>query len=464
MESVDLDEIRVGLEEFFIESATAIKERMHELGISQNMSTTRQAIVRNESSVHSRPEEITENTLRSREFMSAMSPWLADDHIDRVRVSVDKLVETSEGTLPFNISRSPGYFPVVHSQDSLPPSEIDYRNDRVEWIMHYLIYPALQFHLESLPRIDQLVESQASTFATDVMTVACDTRMRYKVSIPIDSLAPEGAKQIDIREEGIVFRTLSTEEQSHWMQWSRIAGTRGFGDIFFPQAVLEYYLSGPRNDDEILDTSKPTRFVQALQFHGFEPLTRLIALQSVPSWLSMGESHQPYLVQEYATRTATLKENELLDVARTAKLLVKYSTVKRYQQHRLAIDRFVAGVARSHDSDALIDFTVALENLLLPYDPETRHSNLSYRFRMHGAHYLSRALSDRVEVSKNLGEIYKARSALVHGGSKEAASLKTETFENAREYARRGLLRAMHEGFPGASEFNKMILGVAEVD
>jgi hypothetical protein len=63
----------------------------------------------------------------------------------------------------------------------------------------------------------------------------------------------------------------------------------------------------------------------------------------------------------------------------------------------LTLHRFFAGVARKgvtdfhpggadrNAADAVLDFTIALEALLLPYDEKARHGDLGYRFRVHGA-------------------------------------------------------------------------------
>jgi hypothetical protein len=124
------------------------------------------------------------------------------------------------------------------------------------------------------------------------------------------------------------------------------------------------------------------------------------------------------------------------------------------------LHRFHLGAGRASDADAVLDFTIALESLLLPYDEETRRSELSYRFRLHGAHYLSDSVTDRPTISSQLRSIYDMRSRLVHGNNYPNVIEVRNTRMIADEFARRGLLKAVTHGFPSADLFRGLALGV----
>ena len=143
----------------------------------------------------------------------------------------------------------------------------------------------------------------------------------------------------------------------------------------------------------------------------------------------------------------------------TAARLEHFDIGRPQSPQDLALHRFMSGVARDNDVDAVLDFTIALEALLLPYDPDTRRGDLSYRFRMHGAHHLDEDAADRRVLFRRLRDIYDMRSRLVHGGKYPEKGEIRMIRENAHDLARRGLLRAVRGSFPDAETFNRMVLG-----
>lgn len=155
----------------------------------------------------------------------------------------------------------------------------------------------------------------------------------------------------------------------------------------------------------------------------------------------------------------------------TAQRLAQHKIMQPQSPQDLALHRFFAGEARRgvtdflpgvadrNAADAVLDFTIALEALLLPYDENARHGDLGYRFRIHGAHFISGDVGDRPAMARKLSAIYAARSRLVHGGQYPTSEEIKAVRDDARDLARRGLLRAVREGFPDAAAFNRMILG-----
>lgn len=104
----------------------------------------------------------------------------------------------------------------------------------------------------------------------------------------------------------------------------------------------------------------------------------------------------------------------------------------------------------------MLDFVIALEALLLPDDSR---GDLSYRFRLHGAYYLSSSVMERPGIAEQLNDLYKLRSRLVHGGKYPEQEKLSSVRETARDFARIGLIRAVHDGFPTGAEFTQVILG-----
>lgn len=64
------------------------------------------------------------------------------------------------------------------------------------------------------------------------------------------------------------------------------------------------------------------------------------------------------------------------------------------------------------------------------------------------------------DTARQLNHLYGVRSTLVHGGKKFPTTEElSETRALAYDLCRRGLLRAVHDGFPSAADFNSLILG-----
>jgi hypothetical protein len=108
----------------------------------------------------------------------------------------------------------------------------------------------------------------------------------------------------------------------------------------------------------------------------------------------------------------------------------------------------------------VLDFTVALEALFVPYDENAHYRKLGRRFREHGACFLARDSSQRAVMEERLRRIYEVRSRLVHGGGYPGPEEISKARDEARELAQRGLLRAVREGFPTAEAFNQMLSGL----
>lgn len=98
------------------------------------------------------------------------------------------------------------------------------------------------------------------------------------------------------------------------------------------------------------------------------------------------------------------------------------------------------------------------EFILLPYDPATRHSDLGYRFRLHGAHYIGESAEEKTVIWKQLLNLYEIRSRLVHGSRYPSPSEIDASTHIARKLCQHALLKALESHFPRVEEFNKWAL------
>jgi hypothetical protein len=144
---------------------------------------------------------------------------------------------------------------------------------------------------------------------------------------------------------------------------------------------------------------------------------------------------------------------------KTAEQLKRFRPDDPQRSTELALRRFNLGCGRDDVADALIDFVIALETLLLPYDEKTRRSEMTYRFRMHGAHFISASVSERGLIYDQLGDLYDVRSRLVHGGKFPRPDEIQASERLANGLAARGLLKAVQDGFPDVVYFRRALLG-----
>jgi hypothetical protein len=105
--------------------------------------------------------------------------------------------------------------------------------------------------------------------------------------------------------------------------------------------------------------------------------------------------------------------------------------------------------AQEDDAEAIIDYTIALEALLVP----GAQSEVSFRLRLNGARYLADSVDERSQVFKDLTKLYDIRSKLVHGAAALTPYDGGKWQRRARSLATKGLRRAVLNGWPTADDF-----------
>lgn len=134
---------------------------------------------------------------------------------------------------------------------------------------------------------------------------------------------------------------------------------------------------------------------------------------------------------------------------------------------KIALQRFGLGVGREEPAQAIVDFVVALEALLLPGD-ETEGARR--RFALNGAVYLGKTAAERRKLYNELLDIYQARSTLVHGtraGSTSAKRIWTELASRRREteeLTKRMLRKAVTTDWTSEETFIHALLDDPSVD
>jgi hypothetical protein len=309
-----------------------------------------------------------------------------------------------------------------------------------------------------LPSLSDANSKHASAYADEVIRVAHDGLWHYREVAPLGGLELDPIAVQGFNEAGILVRRIAEDEAIDWLEHVDFYHNYQKRDDL-PLLALEVHTSSPRRATQPEMSHSAPVLAAALELTGQEIAGRFTAQRLDPVWISPLVSEGELAVPRATGQINMFEEKDFrLFLDMTARL-ARYAIDEPRSTADLALHRFVSGCARPIPADALIDFTIALESLLLPYDEAARRSDLSYRFRIHGAHYLAHDAAERVELFKKLRTIYDMRSRLVHGGHYPTTDETVATRDIARDLARRGLQRAIRHGFPTAQAFNEMALG-----
>ncbi len=411
------DELHDALAALFIASAGAVARRLAALNMQTTVPLPRMVVCRRPDGWGTDHRDEPRNVLTDWRTVRQGSPWLTTEEVSQINRCAAMLVEQFHTTLPFNAAPGGRTWPLIESFRDERPGPPDYERDPQDWVARMLIHPALHHHLVRLPGVDQAGAASARAFAEDVLKVAQATKLSYLSYVPLSGLNLEPA-DVDMLAEGDVsIRRLSDAEQGDWCNDNSENGLwriEGFTEP--PQVLLELRSSGSRLDWHSPSRDRAALLVASFHLHGHAVAGTVVAETSDPPWVLWGRHSGPLNLPRHCPKSTAITAEDFRAVVATARLLHSFDLRQPGSPKDLALHRFVAGVARHSHTDAVLDFTIALEALLLPYDTNAKRGELGYRFRVHGAHYLASTAADRATTFKQLGDIYEMRSRLVHGG------------------------------------------------
>jgi hypothetical protein len=457
-------QLRAALADLFLAARASAAQRLQEAGLYPTTEVERTIIERERNGPGSwgtatRREMRNTLAVLGPTTSHTTAPWLTAADVDQVRDCASRLLQVT-ATLPFwnPLGAAGSELIEKFEEHTTHPS---YADNPAEWIMRSILLPALWWHLRAMPSLEVRDDSTALVFADEILQVTLDEYLRYRVLVPLSGIVLPSSSSYIFAEGDISIRSLSDGEQGDWfMEYGHSSG-QSLMNCEAPRVVLEVPVSGPRTAQHIPVGGPAPLLVLALQLHGFEIAGCYAPEYCDPRWIQSFTYPVPITLPgrtKTPTAASELTAEKFSAVVGTAHLLDRHNVSQPRSPQDLALHRFVLGVARSNLIDALLDFTIALEALLLPDDSR---GDLGYRFRIHGAHYLAREPCDREGAAEQLQEIYRMRSRLVHGGKYPDQARIAAMHDTAREYVRRGLLRAVHEGFPSSEVFAQMALGIA---
>lgn len=150
---------------------------------------------------------------------------------------------------------------------------------------------------------------------------------------------------------------------------------------------------------------------------------------------------------------------ELLDAATRLAAAMPQSIGDPRRSADVALGRFHQGCVDRSSADALVEFVIALEAVLLqPEDTDRRNQGeLRFRFGLNGALLLRTDPINRHALRKELVEVYDARSAIVHGGILDRAEI-ARLAPRARALAAEVLVHGLTSGWPTGADFLRLAL------
>lgn len=385
-----------------------------------------------------------------------LAPLLSNEVTAKVRDCTAHIVDLAESNLPFfSPFEGNGRMLIADPSDN-DTTPANFEGDAIEWTARHLLLPALYEGLRRVPRLQRITDATARSFAADVLRVATANDIQYLVTIPIAGI--KIASRIGAAGGTTVFRHLTTAEQGDLVTDWGIA-SNNFGFITLPLVALEFPISTERNAQNPDPRETISKWLCALLLSGYDAASYRAKVQAHPSWLMPFSMNVPVTFPSQTSTWSNLTSSKFGSLLGEVGRLGRYSISDPKSEHDLALHRFCSGTARTNHVDGILDFVIALESLLLPYGEDARRGDLGYRFRLHGAHYLSKRRSERPAIARQLTDLYSLRSRLVHGGKYPSSAEINSGWEAAKHLARLGLHRAVMEGFPSAVQFKAMLLG-----
>jgi len=289
----------------------------------------------------------------------------------------------------------------------------------------------------------------------------CEVDQIFEVlQMPMGGIRPPPIP-VEMADLGVMVRTLSPEELGElnhgWslataLEHTALPSTMTMlhrSQISLESCMLTVRTLRPKHDNHEPST-RGARIVVALQLleyplsgRGYcagwtEPGPREALFPAAISMPQMPKGHEMEISEEVLTRIALLADripDACFDNPRS--------------RPELAIRRFTIATAQDDDAEAVIDYVIALEALLVP----GAQSEVSYRFCVHGARYLGGEKGDRQTIFANLKTLYGIRSRLAHGAGAAASDDMGDLRTKARCLAARGLTKALLSTWPTADDF-----------
>jgi hypothetical protein len=188
------------------------------------------------------------------------------------------------------------------------------------------------------------------------------------------------------------------------------------------------------------------------------------AMLEEPLWVQngFGQSVYPLLMPRTHTDQITvIGDSEVRAVEAMTALIPDSPFTAPSSPQDLTLSRLALAMSRTDPREALVDYTIALEALLLA---GTDIGEARRRFALNGAVYVGSSREERLAMYKQLYDVYGARSVLVHGvdpsepRAKRVLDALVQLRDQATRIASRCAVKALESGWPTDAGFLSALL------
>jgi len=241
--------------------------------------------------------QLHRSTLLSGGVQLHIAPWLNPEEIRQAYICAGAVTEIALDMLPFWSPFEGQWWQLVMSLEDANRNReepADFEDDPARWVAHHLVLPALKWHLQALPSVDDEVDDDAAqAFASDVLRVATSPNLRYVSLVPLSGVDLAEATGGVLTEADTTIRRLSDVDQAMWFNESGGLTPSVFSSYEPPSVVLELRTTGPRNAQHMSVSARVPSLITAFHLHGHQVAGKFAAEHSDPRWVFPGAGHSP---------------------------------------------------------------------------------------------------------------------------------------------------------------------------
>lgn len=329
----------------------------------------------------------------------------------------------------------------------------------------HIVYTALLHYLSSLPSLDLDDALLAHEVARAAVDFAASPDLVVVTKVLLSGLEIECSR---MESEACVLRRLTSDERGVlvaqrgvYMQfpppWLEGMPTPPNPSMWLDERVSLEVTARSAKGGPFQQSPRAQKIVYSLELLGYEPrgLGATVFMKPAWAWRGTGWPVQPMALASHLALPARTVSREAFDEAVALSQEISDGSVSNpASPEQVALQRFGLAMARQEPGEAIVDFVVALEALLLGDNP----SELSHRFALNGAVFLASSAGERRALFDELSALYRARSSLVHGSRRPRPNDLAHLGDVARRAATEGLLKALRTGWPTGEDFLAALL------